>query len=227
MPRSTFPIQIILVPQGIEYRAVCQGLGKVANPPRVLPVPVGPLSLNRYLEGLYQDGCFAYPASILMMGLCGSLSPQYAVGDIVLYRECFYHSLPPLLCDRPLTSLLRQKLGEQIPLVKALTSDRVVCSVAEKRSLSLYADVVDMEGYAALKFFQQVGIAIATLRVISDDCHHDLPDLSAAFASDGSLQILPLGLSMIRQPIAATRMIQGSLQGLKVLQTLTSALFTV
>ncbi len=224
---AVFPVSTILVPQGVEYRAVCQGLKKVANPPKVLSVPAGPMPITRHLERLYRDGYFTHTANVLMMGLCGSLSPRHSIGDVVLYWECFYHSLPPLLCDRPLTALLHQKLGEQVPLVKALTSDRVVWSAAEKRSLAACADVVDMEGYAALKFFQQVGVAIATVRVISDDCHCDLPDLSAAFAADGTLQVLPLALRMIRQPLAATRLIRGSLKGLKVLQTVTSVLFTV
>jgi hypothetical protein len=47
------------------------------------------------------------------------------------------------------------------------------------------------------------------LRVVSDDSKHDIPNLTSAINSDGSLQPLPLAITMIRQPIAATRLIRG------------------
>jgi hypothetical protein len=64
------------------------------------------------------------------------------------------------------------------------------------------------------------------LRVISDNCHHNIPDLSSALSSDGSLQTLPLAIGLLRQPLAATRLILGALRGLKVLQDVTTSLFT-
>jgi len=39
------------------------------------------------------------------------------------------------------------------------------------------------------------------LRVISDDCEHDLPDLTSALSPDGSLQPLPLAIGLLRQPL--------------------------
>lgn len=156
------------------------------------------------------------------MGLCGSLTPRYHVGDVVLYESCIYQQQLQV-CDRSLTTELHSTQS----LVKSLTSDRVICSATEKRYLgeTLGADVVDMEGFAALKFFNHIGAAVAMLRVVSDDCHHDIPDLTAAINADGSLQPLPLALSLLRQPIAATHLIRGSLRGLKVLEELTTSLF--
>jgi nucleoside phosphorylase len=112
--------------------------------------------------------------------------------------------------------------------VKSLTSDRVIWSAAEKRYLSEQygADVVDMEGFAVLEFLSQAGVAIAMLRVISDDCQHDIPDLNSSVSPDGALQPLSLATQMLRQPIAATRLIRGSLKGLKVLQEITTTLFS-
>jgi hypothetical protein len=54
------------------------------------------------------------------------------------------------------------------------------------------------------------------VRVISDDSHHNLPNLTSAISPDGSLLPLPLAMGMIRQPIAATR---------RVLQKVTTKLF--
>ena len=164
------------------------------------------------------------------MGLCGSLTPRYKVGDIVLYQSCVYQSKDstPLLqpCDPKLTAWLHDELKERAFLVKALTSDRLIYSTTEKHHLGqLYdAEVVDMEGFATLEVL--TGVAVAMLRVISDDSQHNIPNLTSALSSDGSLQPLPLAMGMIRQPIAATRLIRGALHGLRVLQNVTTVLFS-
>ena len=225
------PIQAILVPQGPEYLAVRRGLSRAGYLLPVLPIPVGPAPVTQHLEKLQQAG-FQPQSGILLMGLCGSLHPRYAIGDRVLYQDClpgFQGSPPPVKsCDSELTSWLHQRLQFKVDLVKALTSDRLIHSAAEKRQLGQVsgADVVDMEGFAALSAFSQAGVAIAMLRVVSDGCHHNLPDLSSALSPEGSLQSLPLALGMLRQPIAATRLIRGSLRGLNVLRAVTTDLFT-
>ena len=165
------------------------------------------------------------------MGLCGSLTPQYTVGEIVLYSDCIYQvNATPLLqpCDSTLTALLQSSPPQSFSLVKGLTSDRIIWSAEEKRRLGKQynADVVDMEGFAILNLLNQFGVAVSMLRVISDNCQHDIPDLNSCISPDGSLQPFFLASRMLRQPIAATRLIRGSLQGLKILQQTTTALFT-
>lgn len=220
MFESTMPI--IVVPQGAEYKAVCRGLTSKQN---VIPIPVGSQAVGTYLRKC-QDKLWNPQAKVLVMGLCGSLRDRFQVGDIVLYSECVYQTKVQQ-CDRSFTAELYTHLQGKASLVKALTSDRVVCSQEEKLHLSEISasDVVDMEGFATLEFFQQAGVEVAMLRVVSDDSRHDIPDLTSAINSDGSLQPLPLAMSMIRQPIAATRLIKGSLRGLKVLQEVTAFLF--
>lgn len=219
MFESTMPI--IVVPQGAEYKAVCRGLASKQN---VIPIPVGGQPAIRYLQTC-QDKLWNPQAKVLVMGLCGSLRDRFKVGDIVLYEECVYETKVQQ-CDR-FTQELYAHLQEKVSLVKGLSCDRVICSAKEKLHLSetFKADVVDMEGFAANKFFQQAGVEVAMLRVVSDDSKHDIPDLTSAINSDGSLQPLPLAINMIRQPIAATRLIRGSLQALKVLEEVTAFLF--
>ncbi|MBD0261650.1 MAG: phosphorylase [Tolypothrix sp. Co-bin9] len=223
--KTTSPI--ILVPQGAEYKAVCRGLSRITTAkPTVIPIPIGSQALTTYLQSC-QDKLWKAPdVKVLLMGLCGSLRDRFKVGDIVLYSECVYETQVQQ-CDSSLTAQLYAHLQEKVSLVKGLTSDRVVCSAKEKLHLSEIskADVVDMEGFAALEFFHQAGVEVAMLRVVSDDSKHDIPDLTSAINSDGSLQALPLAISMIRQPIAATRLIRGSLQALKVLEEVTAFLF--
>jgi purine-nucleoside phosphorylase len=232
-------IDTIFVPQGSEYRAVCRGLKQVTGQtPKIVQIPVGIEPLTRYLQKWQKQEYLPNDRQprVLVMGLCGSLTPRYDVGDVVLYESCIYQQklqecdrLKHSVTDRSFTTELHSALKTQQPtlsLVKSLTSDRVICSAGEKRHLgdTLGADVVDMEGFAALKFFQSIGAAVAILRVVSDDCHHDIPDLTAAISIDGSLKPLPLAWSLLRQPIAATRLIRGSLRGLKVLEKLAKSL---
>ncbi|MCL6754716.1 phosphorylase [Nostoc sp. CCCryo 231-06] len=228
------PINTILVPQGAEYKAVCRGLsGVTGSIPTVIAIPVGMKPLLKYL----QQGQFLAPSRVLIMGICGSLSDRYTVGDIVLYQDCVYQGKRQE-CDRTFTAQLHSALNTNAinrvspdsppNLVKSLTSDRVIWSAAEKRHLgeTLRADVVDMEGFTALEFFNAAGVAVAMLRVVSDDCQHDIPDLTPAINSDGSLNPFPLAMGMLRQPLAATRLIRGSLTALKVLEQVTNRLFS-
>ncbi|MDZ8094758.1 MAG: phosphorylase [Nostoc sp. DedQUE05] len=222
---NLLPINTILVPQGAEYKAVCRGLSGITAPiPKVVPIPVGMKPLLKYL----QQGQFLTPKSrVLIMGICGSLSDRYTVGDLVLYQNCIYQGKQQE-CDRTFTAQLHSYLSEKALLVKSLTSDRVIWSAAEKHHLgkTLAADVVDMEGFTALEFFNAAEVSVAMLRVVSDDCQHNIPDLTPAINSDGSLNPFPLAIAMLRQPFAATRLIRGSLTALKVLEQVTNRLFS-
>ncbi|MCM0591150.1 MAG: 5'-methylthioadenosine/S-adenosylhomocysteine nucleosidase family protein [Gloeotrichia echinulata DVL01] len=213
---------IILVPQGAEYQAVCRGLSRVSgSKPTVIAIPVGIKSLTTYLHKLQAQGQFPHhpQMKVLLMGLCGSLTPMHTVGDIVLYQDCVYQGKQQE-CDRTFTAEIHSHLNSPVTLVKSLTSDRLVWSAAEKRRLGekFAADVVDMEGFAALEFFNALAVSVAMLRVVSDDCHHDIPDLTSAISADGSLKPFPLAWELLRQPVGATRLIRGSLRGLKVLE---------
>jgi nucleoside phosphorylase len=219
----------ILVPQGAEYAAVCRGLNRVTGKrPHVVPIPVGIKPVKEYLQkwSKTKDFWSEVQPGVLVMGLCGSLTQQYKVGDIVLYQDCMYQQQVQK-CSHTLTAHIHSTVNSQqsiVKIVKSLTSDRVICSATEKRYLgeTMSVDVVDMEGFAVLEFFHKIAVEVAMLRVVSDDCHHDIPDLTAAINPDGSLQPLSLALTFIRQPIAATRLIRGSLQGLKVLEEITA-----
>jgi hypothetical protein len=225
-------IDVILVPQGVEAQAVSRGLKEIASPvPLVLPIPIGVNAVTRYLENWQQTKDFfnKSPSRIVLMGLCGSLSSCYRVGDLVLYQGCGYKNGELLWqeCDRDLTEFLCDRLQGKASLVKGLTCDRAIWSAEEKSYLGQFcqADVVDMEGYAALEILNRAGIAVAIIRVISDDCQQDLPDITSAIGSDGFLKLFPLAIKMCQNPLAAIRLIQGSLRGLKVLQKVTNKLF--
>jgi hypothetical protein len=254
MPLSSFSltapafdaIDAILVPQGSEFNAVKQGLMSL-KPSQPLPpsqpsklqtlqaIPVGPDPLRAFLRDWHPAQPLNQPPRVLVMGLCGALTPTLRIGDAVLYDTCTdgivpdYSSIQP--CDVKLCKEILQKLERDgappIAGVRALTTAAVVSRATDKAALAQAsgADVVDMEGWVALNDLRQRGMAVAMVRVVSDDCQHDLPDLSAAFSPTGQLLPLPLALGMMRQPRGALRLIRGSLTGLKKLEQLTTALF--
>jgi Phosphorylase superfamily len=228
--KLNLPFDAILVPQGTEYQAVCRGIGHFQS--LVIPIPVGTEPLKRYLQEWLPRKSFskARQPQVLLLGLCGSLSPQYHLGDTVLYRDCVYirnqTDLSSLKCDSLLTDSIYRSLNRQSYLVRGLTSDRLIWSALEKCHLGqLYnAGVVDMEGFAALEILNEAGIAVAIIRVISDECCQNLPDLTPAFSADGSLKPVPLAIAMLQKPVRAAGLIRGALKGLKVLEQLTREL---
>jgi Phosphorylase superfamily len=214
----------ILVPQGAEYQAVCRGLKTVSSPPFVFPIPIGYQPLTNYLKTWLETH---KPKEIILMGLGGSLKPQYQVGDIVVYQDCIYHE-KKLICDPELTAKLQNQLPKTTNLVTGLTSDRVISNYKEKLELGIkyHSDVVDMEGFAALDFFKNKA-TLAIVRVISDGTDYNIPDLSKAIDENGKIQPLYLAKEMLKDPRGGYRLIQGSLQGLKVLEDLTKSIFYV
>lgn len=229
MDTETILIQAIFVPQGAEYHAVCRGLKQVnQQPPFVFATPAGALPIRQYLTTWLETYApQAYP-QVLLMGLCGGLSPDYRIGDAVLYDSCLGPAaIPPPLrkCDDALTKTLEARLS--LPVVKGMTRDRAIATAIEKQTLhrQYQADVVDMEGYAVLEIFNQVGIKTAMVRTVSDDCHHDIPNLDTVFDQDGNLQPRVLMSSFGRQPIAAARLVRGAVRGLQALEKITTVLF--
>jgi hypothetical protein len=212
-------IDTIIVPQGTEYQAVCRGLKEIdGQKPRVIAISIG---VNQEILSLAAK-------QVLMMGLCGSLSPQHSVGDGVLYQACYNLDRSCLSTDLELTNLIAAGLQNSVSLVTGLTSDRVICQAKEKSILSQNypATVVDMEGFSYLQNLQQRGIAVSILRVVSDDCFTDLPNLDRAIDDCGNLKFGHLAIAMLQQPLPAFKLITGSLTGLKKLQQLTTQLFS-
>jgi uridine phosphorylase len=212
------PIQTILVPSGAEYQAVARGL-QGADSPKLIAIPMGIAAVSQALANRPDLA----QSRILVMGLCGSLQPAYQIGDAVLYQNAISPTGKTQRCNAELTTGLQSRLP-QIPLVQSVTSAQFVQSAAAKQQLGQLhqAGAVDMEGSAILTVLPQAQIAM--LRVISDDCEHELPDLSQAIGT-GKLRTLPLITTLLRQPLGSLRLIRGSLRGLKALEQITQQLF--
>ena len=219
-------INTIVVPQGAEYQAVCRGLAKVMTKNvRVVSIPIGVKQRSRVLS--HYSEIIDNSSGILIMGLCGSLSNLYAIGDAVLVKSCEDTNCNLVKLNTQLTAEINEKLA--IETVTGLTSDRIITLTQEKLNLARQysASIVEMEGYSYVVELQQQDKAVAMLRVVSDDIHGDIPDLNKAIDPQGNLKSLPMAIALFQQPPAAVRLIKGSLAGLKTLEQITAKLFSV
>ncbi len=222
------------MPQGVEHQAVLKGVQRAVGQgsqasgqpiPVVIPIPVGPKPVERCLKLLYAGSSgpcspFQPEDAVLLMGLGGSLSPTLDLGAVTLIERCFTDkNRGGLTGDRPLLQWIHQALIPPVFLVQGVTSPHVVSTAEEKARLrqEFNAAIVDMEGYSVLDFCQAKGLRGAVLRVVGDRSDEDIPDVSPAIGPEGRIRSLALAGSFLRQPIAAARLVQGSLRGLGVL----------
>jgi nucleoside phosphorylase len=209
---------LILVPKGAEYQAITKNFPQNHQNHnwQISPTPIGCNAVGKYLQSL--DHLQQYQ-QVIVMGLCGSLNPQLKVGDIVVYGSCMYQS-QSLKCSPLSINTAKSPVKSLIKFtVQALTSDRPIYLAAEKQTLykTTQADVVDMEGYVVLEFFKKLNIPVGMIRVVSDDAGYDLPNLDQAIDRDGNLKPLELAIAFTKNPIAAIRLIRGSLKSLQIL----------
>jgi hypothetical protein len=223
---------LILVPQEAEYQAILRAIRNNPHPPVLLPIPVGNLAVTQYLQDWRQNNPDFSPIGVILMGLGGSLSTEFSLGQTVLLESCLNYQNnqgdQEKQSDRALTDWVQQKLGQNIRRVQGLTSDRVITDATEKQELGkrLNRQVVEMEGWAVLDFFSELGIPATIIRVISDDVEQSLPDLGKIYDTQGQLNAIALSFALGKQPIAGFKLIVGSLRSLKILNQITDKLFS-
>jgi hypothetical protein len=225
----------IFVPKGAEFQAIQRSVQKhAASGISVIPIPMGPQAVHRFFQNWLSEQTLSdpHPPDIVIMGLCGSLSPTLKVGDGVLYQTCLDAkssvSVPEWFCDRSLLMSLQEHLQNSVTLVTAITCDRMVHRVADKQFLAQQsgAQVVDMEGAAIFSALKDTGIQTATIRVVSDDLQHELPDLSQAITVNGDLRPMALAQALLREPLKGWNLVRGSTQGLRKLGAIAATLST-
>ncbi len=137
------------------------------------------------------------PDRVITCGFAGALSPTLRIGD-VLFDEDF---------DAGFGERLRA-LGA-IP-ANFYCSTRVAITAAEKAELrrTTNADAVEMESSVIRTLCRERGIPSATVRVISDTAHEDLPlDFNALMTSEQQVSMLKLTGALLRSPGSVRRLL--------------------
>jgi nucleoside phosphorylase len=133
------------------------------------------------------------PDAVVVVGLCGGLTPTLAEGTIVAYTECLSSEpgKPSLRCSKAVTDTLMAALkAAKIPCdwVVGITSARIATTRDERLNLAKSgAAVVDMETYPIVSVAAEIGIPTVVLRVVSDSIDRELPDLNRALNDAGGL----------------------------------------
>jgi adenosylhomocysteine nucleosidase len=189
-------------PEQVRMRAYCQvwitGMGRT-NAAR---------SIRDAIEKLK-------PERVITAGFAGALNPELKVGD-VLYDEDFDAGLANQLEDHGAIS------------AKFYCHKRVAITAQEKLALwkETCADAVEMESSVIRTICKEFRIPSATVRVISDDAHQDLPlDFNALMTSEDQIDYpkliwavlskpsrIPKLMEFQRQTIAASRKLGSVLQ---------------
>jgi hypothetical protein len=224
MTVAFFPDITFIVCEGAEYRALSRGLKHTTSFPPIITIPMGINSVERFLQQqvIHQQNHLA-----LLIGLGGSLSPQYQVGEIVAYHSCSYldqkAQLQTQLCHPQLSTSLARQLN--VPLVQGLTANQLVNSPALKLTLQRQSgcQVVDMETFGVMSYFP----SLAVIRIISDSYHDELPNLNYAIDSEGKLNNLKMAIAFLQQPLAALKLMRNSLISLKKLEQVTNQIQSI
>lgn len=211
-------IDTIFVPRGSEERAVRRALARAGSPVRVVVTGIGPLAGERAareaLAGPTLDAA-------LITGLCGVLSPAFAVGETLVYGEIVGDGDGgEIVLDRALARVVCERVAAAQSGLRAVASDRVITRSAEKLRLGRQyrAQAVDMESHAIAGFLAASGVAVCVARVASDGAGDDLPDLDMALDGSGGIDGFALGLAMLRRPLAGLRLARNGSRALGALE---------
>jgi adenosylhomocysteine nucleosidase len=131
------------------------------------------------------------PELVLTCGFAGGLNPELKIGDTVFeIRD-------------PRSAIENNLLSAGATPATIYCADRIATTVAEKTRLrdQTGADVVEMESAAIQAVCTEKNIPCATVRVISDTAHEDLPlDFNALAKPDKNLDFGKLFFAIAKSP---------------------------
>ncbi len=151
------------------------------------------------------------PALLVGAGVAGALSPDLAVGDILVARRVLDSagaSPPP---DEQLVARAAAMPGARSGTL--LSVDRPLVSAAEKAAwaekLGEAPAAVDMESAAWARAAAAHGVAYLVVRAVSDDALEELPRfLSRCLDEDGGIRRSAVALRALAQPSTIPTLLQ-------------------
>ena len=170
----------------------------------VVVTGAGRFAVQRSLEHAFDKA----PEACIASGLSGGLKRAYGPGKVLAPRiAADVHGTKSVPGD---PEMIRQagEAGAKI-VEKFLTSERVVGTAQEKRSLSESGDAVDMESVYVLGTAAHHGVRGVAIRAISDGVDSDLPlDFDRTFNERGAVSVP----QVLRQLASRPRRISGLLR---------------
>jgi nucleoside phosphorylase len=179
------PVQKIAVPSNSSLSSRCG-----PNDLVLVIGGMGPKKARSKAEAAFATG---KPDSVLVIGLCGGLTPSLPEGRVVAYTGCqsTEDRNALLYCsDIIVDSIIELLKSSSIPCdrVVGITSSRIATTRDERVALARYgASVVDMESYSIVKAASKVGIPAVVLRVVGDSIDRELPDFNRALNDAGGI----------------------------------------
>ena len=138
--------------------------------------------------------------AILSFGICGALSPELAVGVVVVGTDVMCQS-ERWRADETWTNTLANTYGAASGSVAG--SDVVLLTEELKAALHQQTGAIaaDMESHIVARVASARGLPFAVLRAVSDDANHPLPP-AAAFAlnKEGHIDYSAVMLSLLDDP---------------------------
>lgn len=187
---------------------ICRGLVSDRRV-TVLQCGIGARGFAEWLTGHLKNNHYQ---SLIVAGLAGGLDPKLKTGDSVVYDLCHKADgqSAKVRCDNRLaeslfealrTTSLRSFRGAGV------TVSRIITDAADKLALGEHqlALAVDMESFSVLSVAAEFGLPAASVRVISDEAGHDLPDFNSAYDHEGRMNYRRLAAAMIKRPTASFR----------------------
>jgi nucleoside phosphorylase len=139
------------------------------------------------------DACIA-------SGLAGGLRPGYAIGSLVVAERVTSDPTRSFVVGDPRLIDIARKCGAT-SVSNFVTCSRIVNSPAEKRQLSMVADVVEMESFQVLRLAHEAGVPAVAVRAISDDAHSAVPfDFNPFIGANGKIQWPSAVLAVMKAP---------------------------
>ena len=142
------------------------------------------------------------PVRILSLGFAGGLSRELHTGDVLACERVLAPEQEPM--PLPFPASMSGTAGT------LLTADALLPLIPDKwqaRS-NTGADLVDLEGYHLAKAAREAGVPLCAVRVVLDEVDEELPPfVGAIVAAGGRREWLHAGIALIRNPLAAQRMV--------------------
>ncbi|MEW5976040.1 MAG: hypothetical protein AB1898_09580 [Acidobacteriota bacterium] len=167
------------------------------------------------------------PDAVLIIGVCGSLTPAIPEGEVIVYSACLstQNDKSQLPTTQPLakrvSTLLNARGIVSRPAV-GITSRRVATNQQQKLELAKSgAQVVDMESYEIIAEATQAGLPVLVIRTVSDALDRKMPDFNLALDEQGDLNSFKALRVCIGSPILWA---QVSLSSRRAVRRLGSAL---